>query len=466
MRQIVLRRLLIGVFFAISNVIWWKIDKISSANYDISAHNSTNIQQYKVFEFHSVLALHNSLTAKLIPTTTNPNERHDAVIIWSTKTKVIEQLLPVAVESMFIRLQRDGKIKSNMQQKLNTDQMKLHLHNFTQDELNEMDPDWQIFILESSDGGMGVWPYWYMQHEMAPLLGWNRINYATRSTQNGRYMDMWSQKVKSEMNPSLSFDEYSGSPINFTAMNVDGKAIIGNGCRSIQRLAMTVREPIVDAIDEYMKVKHASAYKEAADNSNGDIEQTRLHLSKTIAQLPRQIDVRTFWNSSVCNMHCEFRNHISEIVETIPQRHPKANITTNTDIVGFIHGQGRQQVHPDFIEAMMTTKIIVLAQRDRWEGHSRLYEMLLSGALVMSDPQIYWPHGTIDGENILVYNSWVDLEQMILYYLKNEKERIRIGGQGRELALTNHRSWQQAERLFLNDMTYRNDYGLSNTPWL
>jgi len=366
---------------------------------------------------------------------------------------------------MFIRLQRNGKI--NIQQKLDTDQMKQHLHSFTQDELNEIDPEWQIFILESSDGGMGVWPYWYMQHEMAPLLGWNRINYATRSTQNGRYMDMWSQKVKSEMNPSFPFDEYSGKPINFTAMNVDGyTTIIGNGCRSIQRLTMTVREPIVNAIDKYMKVKHASIYKEVADNSQGDIEQTRLHLSKDIAHLPRETDVRSFWNASVCNMHCEFRNHISEIIDTIPQRHPKANITTNTEIVGFIHGQGRQQVHPDFICAMMTTKIIVLAQRDRWEGHSRLYEMLLSGALVMSDPQVYWPHGTIDGENIVVYNSWVDLELKILYYLKNEKERIRIGRQGRDLALTNHRSWKQAERLFLNDMTYRNDYGLSNKPWL
>ena len=464
-RQIVLRRLLIGVFFAISNIIWWKIGTISSASYDINdTHDSTNIQQYKVYEFHSVLALHNSSTAKLIPTT-NPDERHDAIVIWSTKTKVIEQLLPIAIESVFIRFQRNGKV--NIQQKLNTDQMKQHLHNFTQDELNKIDPEWQIFILESSDGGMGVWPYWYMQHEMAPLLGWNRINYATRSTQNGRYMDMWSQKVKSEMNPSLSFDEYSGKPINFTAINVDGNTtILGNGCRSIQRLTMTVREPIVNAIDEYMKVKHASIYKEVADNSNGDIEQTRLHLSKDIAQLPRQIDVRTFWNSSVCNMHCEFRNHISEIVDTIPQRHLESNITTNTEIVGFIHGQGRQQVHPDFTEAMMTTKIIVLAQRDRWEGHSRLYEMLLSGALVMSDPQTYWPHGTIDGENIVVYNSLVDLELKILYYLKNEKERIRIGRQGRELALTNHRSWQQAERIFLNDMTYRNDYGISNKPWL
>ena len=80
----------------------------------------------------------------------------------------------------------------------------------------------------------------------------------------------------------------------------------------------------------------------------------------------------------------------------------------------------------------------------------------------MSDPQIYWPHGTVDEENIVVYNSWVDLELKILYYLdpKNEDERIRIGQRGREVALTHHRSWQQAELLLLINMEYRSDYGL------
>lgn len=84
-----------------------------------------------------------------------------------------------------------------------------------------------------------------------------------------------------------------------------------------------------------------------------------------------------------------------------------------------------------------------------------------------SDPQVYWPHGTADGENIVVYHSWPDLELKVLYYLdpENEEERIRIGRQGREVALMYHRSWRQAERLFLNDMQYRNDYGLSNKPW-
>jgi hypothetical protein len=275
--------------------------------------------------------------------------------------------------------------------------------------------------------------------------------------------------MRRDMNPNLTFDQFSGEPINFTDMSVVAEGnILGRGVRSIQRLMMTVREDIVEAIDGYMKENHPSAYEEASNKAIGHNEEdTSFHLSKAASQLPRPMDVRTFWNASVCNMHCAFRDHISEIVASVPQRHPNLGIQTNTDVIGFIHNVGRNRVHPGFIHGLMTTKIIVLAQRDRWEGHSRLYETLLSGALVMSDPQTYWPYGTIDGENIVVYHSWVDLELKILYYLdpKNEEERMRIGQRGRETALTYHRSWQQSERLFLNDMTYRNDYGLSNKPF-
>ena len=108
-----------------------------------------------------------------------------------------------------------------------------------------------------------------------------------------------------------------------------------------------------------------------------------------------------------------------------------------------IHKKGRKNVSPDYIEAMLTTKIIVLAQRDKWEGHLRLMEGFLSGALVLSDPQIYYPFGVVDGVNIVVYHSMIDLEEKILYFLDpmNEQERIMIGQRGREIALSENRHW-------------------------
>ena len=74
----------------------------------------------------------------------------------------------------------------------------------------------------------------------------------------------------------------------------------------------------------------------------------------------------------------------------------------------------------------------------------------------------------IDGVNYVVYHSMKDLESKILYYLNpsNEEERIAIGQNGRELALQHHFIWHQAERVLLNDMSSRNEYGLYNKPWM
>ncbi|KAL7530497.1 hypothetical protein ACHAXR_005961 [Thalassiosira sp. AJA248-18] len=471
MRQLHLRAL-IGAVFALSNVVRWKPDSnIAAVRWDTDKLSATSNEggndlkqpqrrQHKVFGFQELLRLRNSSSTMLIPAAAH--EKDDAEVIWSTKTAVVpDHLLPLAIESMYKRLKRNQKIKPDQNP---TEQgMKETLLNFTQEELNAIDPEWQIFILEISDNGLGIWPYWYMLHEMAPLLGWNRINYVTRSTQNGKDMKSWVLKMLKEQSPNLTFDGFFGKPINFTSLSVD---VLGKGCRSIQRLILGARDDIVDAIDEYMKENHPSAYEEAS-NKAIDMEDKSFLLSQAIAELPRPTDVRTFWNSSVCNTNCVFRNYVAEIVEYIPQRHPDAGIQVNTDVVGFIHRAGRQRVHPDFISGIASTKVIVLAQRDNWEGHFRLCEALVSGALVMTDPQVYFPHGLIDGENIVIYNSWLDLELKILYYLdpKNEEERIKIGQRGREVALTHHRTWQQAERLFLNDMKYRNDYGLSNKPW-
>ena len=186
-------------------------------------------------------------------------------------------------------------------------------------------------------------------------------------------------------------------------------------------------------------------------------------------RLLQNTDVRTFWNASVCNLQCNLCNHIAEIVGSLSQRHPQAiSIKTNTEVVGYIHTQGRRKDPCQFYSRLDVDQNHNSGTERPLGRLLSAERSILSGAFVMSDPQIYWPHGTVDEENIVVYNSWVDLELKILYYLdpKNEDERIRIGQRGREVALTHHRSWQQAELLFLNDMEYRNDCGLANKPWM
>ena len=98
-------------------------------------------------------------------------------------------------------------------------------------------------------------------------------------------------------------------------------------------------------------------------------------------------------------------------------------------------------------------KIVVVAQRDRWEGHYRLMEALSGGALVMSDPMHPFPYLILDGENIVVYSSLDDLKEKIRYYIRNERERLEIAARGHHVAMNHHRSWHVMERIVLGNWT-------------
>lgn len=270
-------------------------------------------------------------------------------------------------------------------------------------------------------------------------------------------MDSWVTWSKKNKTLAKDFGTFAGYPINFTKH-------LGKACSSVQRTTYHVRDDINDAIDDYMRLNFPSLFDSAKDNvTNG------LAISPAVAKLSRPMDVRTFWNATVCASRanrCNFRNYIAGEIASLPSKHPSMKV--NTDVVGLIHNAGRKFVSPDYIQALLTTKIIVLAQRDKWEGHMRLMESLLSGALVLHDPQVYWPYGVVDGVNIVVYHSMFDLEEKIIYYLDpaNEQERIMIGQRGREIALSENRRWDNMERLLLNDdKKYVNDYGVSYQPW-
>jgi hypothetical protein len=318
----------------------------------------------------------------------------------------------------------------------------------TQDVLNSLNPEWKVFVFDQSDRGVGDWGFWYLQTELVHLIGWKRIHYVTRTTQKDRNMDRWVKKSKEDPELRKDFGSFIGVPINFTDH-------LGKTCASVQRKTYEIREDINTAIDDFMQRN----FPELGGGSS-------LALSHAIARLPRETDVRTFWNKTVCpkrSERCAFRTYLSDQLTAF---HP--NVKLNTDVVGFIHRRGRKKVSPDYIQAMLTSKIIVLAQRDKWEGHFRLMEGLLSGALVLHDPQVYWPYGIVDGESIVVYHSVFDLKEKILHFLdpSNEEERIAIAQRGREVALSKNRQNKNLERLLTFDENkYVNDYGVSYQTW-
>jgi len=382
-------------------------------------------------------------------------DKDEEAVSWVFHLSAMPKIAPIAAERLekLIRLEKHSQHNSgNNQQQLRNvirTNMTGYLHNVTQDELNNVNPEWKLFIFDASDRGVGPWGLWYMETELAKTVGWKRIHYITRTTQKDRNMDSWVTQSKENSHVAADFGAFAGVPTNFTEY-------LGKACASVQRSTYAVRDDINDAIDDYMR-------SVAVNMTNS------LSISPAVANLHRPTDVRTFWNGTVClkrSERCEFRNYIAEEIASLPSKHPGMKV--NTDVIGFIHKKGRKNVSPDYIEAMLTTKIIVLAQRDKWEGHLRLMEGFLSGALVLSDPQIYYPFGVVDGVNIVVYHSMIDLEEKILYFLDpmNEQERIMIGQRGREIALSENRHWDNMERLLLNDDNkYVNDYGVSYLRW-
>ena len=66
---------------------------------------------------------------------------------------------------------------------------------------------------------------------------------------------------------------------------------------------------------------------------------------------------------------------------------------------------GRRSVHSDYIQAMLNSKIVVVTQRDDWEDHYRLFEALVSGAMVMTDRMLSLPKGLENGVSIIEFQS-------------------------------------------------------------
>ena len=118
------------------------------------------------------------------------------------------------------------------------------------------------------------------------------------------------------------------------------------------------------------------------------------------------------------------------------------------DFVSSVGKYGRTSKQNTYIDTLLQTKIVVVAQRDSWEDHYRLFESIVGGALVMTDPMISLPEHYVNGTNIIVYNSLENLRSLILYYLEHDQERIEIARNGWELALNYHRSYHWMERLF------------------
>merc|ERR1712142_890103 len=98
--------------------------------------------------------------------------------------------------------------------------------------------------------------------------------------------------------------------------------------------------------------------------------------------------------------------------------------------VGSISGGRREVVDNSYQKTLNRAKIIVTANPMKWEGDSRLYEALASGALVFVDA-MYTPleHPLIHDEHVVFFDTSNNdgakrkLFERLDFYLRNEERR-------------------------------------------
>ena len=183
-------------------------------------------------------------------------DKDEEAVSWILRLSDMPKIAPIAAERMMLAVERQLQQKSgsNHPQLSNAIRANItgYLRNVTQDELNKVNPEWKLFIFDHSDRGVGSWGLWFMETELASMLGWKRIHYITRTTQEHHHMDSWVTQSKTNSEIANDFGTFAGIPINFTKH-------LGKACSSVQRTTYQARDDINDAIIDYMQQNFPSS---------------------------------------------------------------------------------------------------------------------------------------------------------------------------------------------------------------
>jgi hypothetical protein len=297
--------------------------------------------------------------------------------------------------------------------------------------------DWKIFLVDYSDLPSLEWLEKYVEN-VAKVVGWNRTYFITRATTVRRRID--SPHTAAGVYKRMYEKKFLGGFVNFS------QTWIGRIVAGVKRFHFPVRDDILSALEEEI-VSYCNETRQCpTDNADW------------VHDLPRPKDVAHFWNANLTRK-AKARAVISQELGVLRGSYP--NISIFTDFVGTRGKEGRQGVHTEYARALLEYKIVVLAQRDRYEDHYRLFEALISGAMVMTDPALCFPWGVVHNETIVVYRSVYEMRDQVIYYLQHDEERRRIAQAGRDLSLNHHLLKNRWEDLLLNGWNDRDDNGVS-----
>ena len=190
------------------------------------------------------------------------------------------------------------------------------------------------------------------------------------------------------------------------------------------------------------------------------ISQTATKSVETLDELPskkRKTDIAHFWRKRDYSHYGFLRRHVSSRIisfgESVNQKEEDRKLRWLVRTLGEGDDLEIHRVSEEYVSALLSTKIVVVAQKDEWEDHYRLMEALASGALVMSDVMLASPQGLLNQTNILFYDSSASLYSLLKYYTDptHKKERLAIARKGFEFAMGRHRSWHRMESILFGE---------------
>lgn len=172
--------------------------------------------------------------------------------------------------------------------------------------------------------------------------------------------------------------------------------------------------------------------------------------NKKIVHRKRSKDLIHSWRPDDYSHYSFFRRQVSEIVASLDRVYSRSReIHAVVNVSGKVERLEQNMIDAKYVDRLLSAKVVVVAQRDEWEGHYRLWEALASGALVLTDDTLALPEGLVNGTSIVVYDSAESLREHLLHYLsnKNDKQRVRIAQQGFDIAMGRHQSWHRLEEI-------------------
>lgn len=316
---------------------------------------------------------------------------------------------------------------------------------FYQSHRPHVDPAWRVIIMDYTDSGYAYNPF--CAEKLSAMLG------GTRYVQLATRFHVRNRKVRHAGRKDHQPFHNLGVPMDWakekTAPFLEGVP---------QALHHWVRSDQADFYEEDLggafPFDHGAVngsvarlgLNESGARSGGASNESATSTVLDLPSLPREGDVVFFWNVGSDKEH---GSHRDAVARTINGMVKKSNGTLHAHVgtVGQRAHFGRNQVQSTYARELLKYKIVVVCQRDLWEGHYRTMEAFASGALVMTDPMHPMPVYIEDGKSVVVYKSLSELREKITHYLSHASERLEIARRGHEMAMQHHRSWHGLERL-------------------